>query len=287
MDEKLSQIDKNLKILRTASADVSGDANQFGDTQLKVDVEIDEVIFERLRRCTSVEAATSEEQPDLIAMPGKGYTVAFDPLDGSSIMGCNFSVGSIFGIWPGSLIGSRGRDQAAAVYAIYGPQTLLVWSRPVKGHEPPHVVEEFVLSEGDVWKLRRTGVTIAATKNVFASANLRSAADNKAYSELVSSWISQGFTLRYTGGMVPDVHHILAKGGGIFCSPESVAAPAKLRLVYECAPLAFIVESAGGSSFDGEGSMLDQQIMSTSTKSIVCLGSRDLVQQSIPAMKSK
>jgi hypothetical protein len=125
------------------------------------------------------------------------------------------------------------------------------------------------------------------------------------------------------------------QGGGVFCSPESEAAPAKLRLVYECAPLAFIVEvqagvpfcpfsrtnpvlhdiaatydilvkscppaqdltwlsaalpttqSAGGSSFDGQGSLLDQEIKSTSKKSIVCLGSRYLVQQSIPVLKAK
>ena len=64
----------------------------------------------------------------------------------------------------------------------------------------------------------------------------------QAYSELVSSWIGRNFTLRYTGGMVPDVHHILAKGGGVFCNPASAAAPAKLRLVYETAPLAFILE---------------------------------------------
>ena len=106
------------------------------------------------------------------------------------------------------------------------------------------------------------------------------------YSDLVASWISRGFTLRYSGGMVPDVHHILAKGGGVFCNPASTAAPEKLRLVYECAPLAFIVEAVGGSSHDGKGSMLDQTITSTATRSKVCLGSRDLVEESIPAMKA-
>ena len=65
---------------------------------------------------------------------------------------------------------------------------------------------------------------------------------SQVYSELVASWIARNFTLRYTGGMVPDVHHILAKGGGVFCNPASAATPAKLRLVYECAPLAFIIE---------------------------------------------
>ena len=159
---------------------------------------------------------------------------------------------------------------------------------------------------------------------------------SQVYSELVASWIARNFTLRYTGGMVPDVHHILAKGGGVFCNPVSAATPAKLRLVYECAPLAFIIEvgcrfnvlfsgvlvpyssrvlqcilgclyalmpsvalrddlqaanlrctqAAGGMSHDGKGSMLDQVITSTATRSIVCLGSRELVEESIPAMQA-
>jgi sedoheptulose-bisphosphatase len=121
------------RILRSATAEYSGGTNQFGDEQLAVDVEVDNMMFERLRGCAAVEAASSEEQPDVLQMPGKGYTVAFDPLDGSSIIGANFAVGSIFGIWPGSVVGSTGRAQKAAAYAVYGPQTLLVWSRPRQG----------------------------------------------------------------------------------------------------------------------------------------------------------
>lgn len=77
---------------------------------------------------------------------------------------------------------------------------------------------------------------------VFAPANLRAASQNQAYAALVNRWIEAQFTLRYTGGMVPDVHHMIAKGHGIFCNPCSTSAPAKLRLLYECAPLALIVE---------------------------------------------
>ena len=77
---------------------------------------------------------------------------------------------------------------------------------------------------------------------VFAPANLRCAAQNLAYAALVNTWIEAAFTLRYTGGMVPDVHGLISRGGGVFCCPASQAAPAKLRLVYECAPLALVVE---------------------------------------------
>ena len=130
--------------------------------------------------------------------------VAFDPLDGSSIIGANFAVGSIFGIWPGTMLGSTGRDQAAAAYAVYGPQTLLVWSRPKQGERVVKkpttfeceqltdasvcvtalgsdlTTEEYVLSpDGCSWKLRRSNITIAPTKNIFAPANLRATAGNK------------------------------------------------------------------------------------------------------------
>lgn len=84
-----------------------------------------------------------------------------------------------------------------------------------------------------------------ACLQVFAPANLRAASQNIAYAQLVNRWIEAQYTLRYTGGMVPDVHHIIAKGHGIFCNPCSLSAPAKLRLLYECAPLALIIEVCG------------------------------------------
>lgn len=95
---------------------------------------MDQLIFERLTNCSAVQAASSEEQPEIRSLPGSGYTVVFDPLDGSSIIGANFAVGTIFGIWPGgSPVGCAGRQQAAAAYAVYGPQTLMVWAIPKVG----------------------------------------------------------------------------------------------------------------------------------------------------------
>mmetsp|Transcript_24258 Transcript_24258/g.53024 ORF Transcript_24258/g.53024 Transcript_24258/m.53024 type:complete len:306 (+) Transcript_24258:97-1014(+) len=272
-------------LVRNASSEESGSQNKFGDKQLKVDVQVDDMIFERLRSCSAVEAASSEERPDIVAMSGRGYTVAFDPLDGSSIVGANFAVGSIFGVWPGgTMVGQTGRQQSAAAYAVYGPTTLLVWARPASGRGGPLEVEEFSLGSSGGWTLRRSGISIAPTRNVFAPANLRAASENAEYSKLVHSWIDQNFTLRYTGGMVPDVHHIIAKGGGVFCNPKSASAPPKLRLAYECAPLSFIMEAAGGLSHDGTGSLLDRVIGATSERCVVCLGSKLLVEQSIPAL---
>lgn len=85
---------------------------------------------------------------------------------------------------------------------------------------------------------------------------------------------------------MPDVHHILTAGGGVFCSPASESAKAKLRLLYECAPLAFVVEAAGGSSHNGRGSVLDERIDAVDTHSVISLGSRKLVMQSVASLNN-
>lgn len=177
--------------------------------------------------------------------------VAFDPLDGSSIFNANFAVGSIFGVWPGSTpLGQTGRQQVAAAYSVYGPRTLLVIAVPADnggltaeapagaaecrgtGHQssqqqctaaaasqlqqqqqqsPADVFDvlEFVLTEQQ-WQLKKIHLKLAGKNNV-APANIRAAAGNAAYQELLNKWITNGCKLRYSGGMVPDVHHILAK----------------------------------------------------------------------------
>lgn len=320
---------------------VTGSTNSFGDEQLQVDMACDDLIFQRLAACPACCGASSEERPEMRVLPGSGYTVVFDPLDGSSIVGANFAVGSIFGVWPGLGVEGRcGAEQAAAAYAVYGPRTLLVWARPRAGPESPLVVQQLVLGSSGSWQRlphpRRlpphhsspgpppasssssssgpqpgegedagpgpaggAGDRIKAAvqgggsswigcgKKLFAPANLRCCAGNRLYWQLVEDWVAAGYTLRYTGGMVPDVHHILAKGGGVFVSPSSAAAPPKLRLVYECAPLALIVEAAGGaSSHDGESSVLSARITSCQQRCPIVLGAQDLVEASRAALRA-
>ncbi|KAF5825891.1 hypothetical protein DUNSADRAFT_6153 [Dunaliella salina] len=165
--------------------------------------------------------------------------VVFDPLDGSSIVGANLAVGSIFGIYPGKGAGKTGREQVAALYAVYGPRTVLVLARPsvassgsqtTAGAECPapqsgqqqhhHLVQQFALAAGGQWKALQPAPTATDAppkpllnpgKKVFAPANIRCAAENAEYSKLVDTFIKSAYTLRYTGGMVPDVHHLIAK----------------------------------------------------------------------------
>ena len=203
--------------------------------------------------------------------------------------------------------------QVAAAYAVYGPRTVLVLARPRTA--PPlapgaaadaanlpsrSVVQEFVLREdGPVggaagataagaaagsWLLSRD-LTLAPSAKTFAPANLRASAGNAAYRCLVERWLDAKFTLRYTGAMVPDVHHMLVKGQGVFCNALSPQAPPKLRLLYEVLPLAFVVEAAGGgSTVDGGGSALAQRVGNSDARCGVCLGSREEVRNAGEAM---
>merc|ERR1712217_172744 len=216
--------------------------NTFGDEQLEVDLSSDAAAFARLKESGLCSVASSEETTSELALGGSKYFVAFDPLDGSSVVGVNFSVGSIFGIWEGTTLMNRtGREQEAAIIAMYGPRiTMAVAVSSEK------VVE--LTYHGGCWVVTKEQMKIAPAGKVFAPGNLRATGDNEKFSAAVQNWLQEKYTLRYTGALVPDVYHILFKEKGIIANISSPAAKAKLRLLYECAPIAFIVEAAGGRS---------------------------------------
>lgn len=203
-------------------------------------------------------------------MGGSGYSVAFDPLDGSSIVDTNFAVGTIFGVWPGDkLTGITGRDQAAAGMGVYGPRTVYVIA--IKGFPGTF---EFLLQDDGKWLLVKETTEIGEGK-LYAPGNLRAIFDNPAYNKLVSYYLEEQYTLRYTGGMVPDVFQILVKEKGVFTNVTSPTTKAKLRLLFEVAPLALLVENAGGaSSCDGLGvSGLDVEVKQHDQRTQICYGS--------------
>ena len=244
--------------------------NSFGDEQLAVDMLADKLLFETLKYSGVCEAACSEEVPVVVPMDGKGFSVAFDPLDGSSIVDTNFSVGTIFGVWPGNkLTGIYGRDQAASGIGIYGPRTVYVIA--IKGFPGTH---EFLLMDDGKWLHVKETESIGEGK-LFSPGNLRCILDNPEYAKLVNFWMQEQYTLRYTGGMVPDVFQILVKEKGVFTNVISPSTKAKLRLAFECAPIALLIENAGGfSSGDGKCvSALDVEITAIDQRTQVCLGS--------------
>nr|ABF68591.1 chloroplast sedoheptulose-1,7-bisphosphatase [Euglena gracilis] len=257
--------------VKTAATTGTAATNVFGDEQLAVDMVADKVLFEGLSHCEACEIACSEENPVPLEMGGSGYSVCFDPLDGSSIVDTNFAVGTIFGVWPGNkIIGSTGRDLAASGICVYGPRTVLCVA--FKDYPGTH---DFLLGDDGKWTYVKAYTHIGEGK-LFAPGNLRCTLDNPEYERLISYYTRQQYTLRYTGGMVPDVYQILVKEKGVFTNVISPSTKAKLRLSFEAAPIALLVEKAGGaSSCDGKCvSALDVQINGIDQRTQVCFGSR-------------
>eukprot|EP00897_Mesotaenium_endlicherianum_P006007 jgi/Mesen1/5434/ME000027S04797 len=263
--------------VRTASCGATACVNTFGDEQLAVDLLADKLLFEALKFSHVCKYACSEEVPELVDMGGPdegGFSVAFDPLDGSSIVDTNFTVGTIFGVWPGSkLTDVTGRDQVAAAMGIYGPRTTYVLT--IAGYPGTH---EFLLQDDGKWMHVKETTTIGEGK-LFSPGNLRATFDNPEYEKLINFWVNEKYTLRYTGGMVPDVGQIIVKEKGVFCNANSPSTKAKLRLLFEVAPLGLLVEQAGGYSSDGFISVLDKNIEFTDVRTQVCYGSKNEVQR--------
>lgn len=264
--------------IRTASCDKMSCFNDFGDEQLAIDVLADKVIFDNLESSGVVAIASSEEVPvEKEITPGGKFAVAFDPLDGSSIIDTNFSVGTIFGVWKGDkFIGQDGSGIVAAGLAIYGPRTTITMA--IDGVEGAHeflLIDDFSAKHGS-W-IHTAAFSCVNEGKLFAPGNMRAAQDNPGYARLLDHYYTEKYQLRYTGGMVPDVNQILVKGKGVFCNPASPSAKAKLRVLYEVLPIGYVIEKAGGKSSNGEGSVLDIKITSCEDRSQVCYGSADEV----------
>jgi sedoheptulose-bisphosphatase len=273
---------------RSPQVAAAGTANAFGDDQLNVDLIADDLIRDALAKCPSIATVTSEEDPtekslhhlQLADSASEGdlaekravearhtvggeagkeqYTVAFDPLDGSSIIGPNWTVGTIVGIWDGtSAIGKTPNTaQVAAIIGVIGPRTTLVIALNIP--DQPRICFEIGVhknNSGMQIALVRPSIRFASPPfetRYFAPANLRAAADDRKYARLVTHFIESKYTLRYSGGLVPDVIHMLVKGHGVYISPVTKASKAKLRLLYELYPIALVVECAGGVAVNAE-----------------------------------
>jgi fructose-1,6-bisphosphatase I len=255
-----------------------GDArNSSGDRVCELDRVADEILVEAIGRSGSCAGVVSEERilPEVLEAADAPYLVAMDPLDGSSNLGCAIPVGTIFSIRerrgldpadPQSYL-RPGTEQVAAGYVIYGPTVELV----VTTGEGVHV---FYLDAGKRWRLRHEDVAIPAQGRIY-SVNEGNASR---FSPELRGWLEgckqQGYTQRYVGSMVVDVHRTLLKGG-VFLYPADAAAPdGKLRLLYEAAPMALVFEAAGGAASNGARRLLELSGTSIHQKSPVVLGGR-------------
>ncbi len=270
--------------LRAGNTGVATSQNSSGEEQLKLDVLSDKIMIEQLEYSQLVACCASEEQEKLIRFdaPRGKYTVAFDPLDGSSLVSANLTIGSIFGIWEGcELVGKKGKDLIASAYAIYGPRVELIVAIKGKG------VFVFEMNDVGEFMLTQRDLKLKDTSKYFAPGNLRATAVNPKYLTLVEKYIAEGRTLRYSGGMVPDLHHILKKGEGIFTYPGCAKHPnGKLRLAFECAPFAMIFKEAGGLALDKDGtSLLDLEIKEQHERTTIFIGSKGEVEKAVEALK--
>lgn len=272
--------------LQVGNLGMSGGTNVSGDEQLELDMLADKTIMENIMVCKLTSAAISEEQEEITVCPQckKGncgeYAVAFDPLDGSSLVDANLAIGSIFSIFPGhSFKGRTGREQAAALYVVYGPRTTLVYTIG-KG------VHEFQLNDVGEFLLKQENMTVRPDAKNFAPGNLRAAKDNAKYRQLVEHWMTGEYTLRYSGGMVPDLNHIFCKGQGIFTYPPFPPKypKGKLRLLFECNPFAFLMEQAGGAASAGDRAVLDVKIEDHHQRTPIYIGSAKEVERVVKAL---
>lgn len=272
--EMMDACAKITEALRTALVTVEGSANTFGDVQLTVDVIADELMWQTCRDSKVVKVGASEEEPELKETnPDGKYYVCWDPLDGSSIVDNNWAVGTMIGVWDEStgLIGATGRDQVTSVVALYGPRTTVLVKLDDGVYEFTYGAE----GQDADWICSRERIQISPECKIFAPANMRAAQDLEGYKQLLDHYMENKYTLRYSGGLVPDVYQQFTKQQGVFSNPTSDASPAKLRLAFEAAPFGLLVEAAGGSTSDGVsgGSVLDVEITAVDQRTALCIGS--------------
>jgi sedoheptulose-bisphosphatase len=261
----------------------------------------DKLIWEAVKRSKVIREGSSEEDPVVRNVDnnddeeGGEFTVCWDPLDGSSIVDNNWAVGTMVGVWPKStgLIGATGRDQVTSLVALYGPRTTVLVALDDGVYEFTYgcITTTTTMSsnsnDGVVvqqqqqhpWICTRHQIQIAASSKIFSPANVRAAQELPGYQNLINHYLLNRYTLRYTGGLVPDVYQQFTKRQGIFVNPTSSSSPAKLRLAFEAAPFGLLVEKAGGKTSDGVtgGSILDVKIESVDQRTSLCLGSADEV----------
>jgi len=259
-------------------AAAGGTQNVYGEKQLQLDVFSNDLFTQALTKHPYVAMVASEELEQSIDGPAgdEGYSVAYDPLDGSSLVDVNLAVGTIAGFYKGKgFLGKQGTDQVAALIAVYGPRLTFMVT-------VGHGVTEFIYNDARKdFTVNVEDVKVGESKKMFAPGNLRACSDPnvKWYMDLMQYWLQNEYTLRYSGGMVPDVNQILKKGGGVFTYPGYSEMPlGKLRLIYECAPMAFLMEQAGGVAFSADGPILDMNIEKLDQRTPIFIGSKKEVE---------
>ncbi|MGF7080438.1 class 1 fructose-bisphosphatase [Mucilaginibacter sp. UYCu711] len=271
----------------------SGSTNIQGETQQKLDVYANEQFISALRSGGECCLVASEENEDIIRLEEEvskdaNYIVAIDPLDGSSNIDVNVAIGTIFSIYRRkSTTGlatlkdvlQKGVEQVAAGYVIYGSSTMLVYTtgKGVNGFTLDPSIGEFCLSHPNM-KIPQDGVIYSINEGNYVHFP-KGVKQYIKYCQVEDKATNRPYASRYIGSMVADLHRNLIKGG-VFIYPVTFSAPnGKLRLVYECNPMAFIIEQAGGRATDGSRRILDLEVTELHQRSPIFIGSANMVKR--------
>jgi fructose-1,6-bisphosphatase I len=286
----------NKKVNKAGLTDIlgsQGTSNVQGEEQQKLDVYANEVLINILRNSSDCAGVASEENDDFIAFEddysrNSKYVVMFDPLDGSSNIDVNASIGTIFSIQRrvtplGQAVSAedflqKGTAIVAAGYVIYGSSTIFVYATKlgVNGFTLDNSIGEFCLShrnmqlpdKGKIYSINQ-GNSRKYSKAVQDYLEFCMSVDNESKSPL---------THRYIGSMVADVHRTLIKGGLFMYPLDIISNKPKLRLLYECSPMSYVIEMAGGvSSTGGDESVLQYQPTELHERVPIFIGNKNMI----------
>jgi len=293
----------NREINKAGLADIRGAAgndNVQGEAQQKLDVFANDIFIRSLRARGEVCGVGSEEEEDFISFNDpihntSKYVVLIDPLDGSSNIDVNVSVGTIFSIYrrvsdPGTPVQMRdflqpGSEQVASGYIVYGSSTMLVYTtgRGVNGFTFDPGIGSFYLSHPNLTIPRRGKIYSINEGNY-----VHFPEGVKKYIKFCQEFNPESdrpYSSRYIGSLVSDFHRNMLKGG-IYIYPKGTTAPnGKLRLLYECNPLAFIAEQAGGKASDGYGRIMEIVPTDLHQRVPYFIGSIEMVEEAERFMK--
>ena len=270
----------------------AGSGNVQGEVQQKLDIIANNQLMDGVKECKSLAGLASEEMELPVAVQGTGdYLLLFDPLDGSSNIDVNVSIGTIFSILkkqdPSTPLQTSdfllsGRHQVAAGYVVYGPQTTMALTLG------DGVVMFTLNKETGEFLLTKDAVTISPSTKEFAinMSNMRHWADpvRRYVEECLAGTTGvrdKDFNMRWIASMVADVHRVLSRGG-VFMYPWDKRDPkkaGKLRLMYEANPMSFLVEQAGGASINGTQTIMDLQPTGLHERVSVMLGSKEEIER--------
>ena len=259
----------------------TGKTNIQGEEVQKLDESGNRVFIDAFKACGQVAMVGSEEltNPAIMGDDTSAYLVNMDPVDGSSNIDVAVSIGSIFGIWPRdfrntlnekSLI-SKGKNQVAAAYIVYGSSTVMVLASPsgVLSFTLDSTTGFFVLTNPDI---------VLPTKWKYYSINYGNWSGFSKNIQDSLILLQSRYSLRYVGSLVADFHRNLLKGG-VFLYPQDNASPnGKLRLMYEANPLTYVIKQAGGLGSSGTEDILDIEPESLHQRTPLILGNSDAVE---------